>query len=156
MNSSTAGPSGRDVPSAIRTAGALAVTEGAAGIVLAVAMVVLVGSGMLGLATVLATAGFFALLAAGVVVVGVGLLRGRRWARAPAIVVQVLLLPVAYTLLSGGQRGALGVLAGLATGAVVIVSLVLLLSRAAKAWAAALDAHWRPDDGGDQAPHRGE
>ena len=47
-----------------------------------------------------------ALLAAGLVLVGLGLLRARRWARSPAFVVSLLLLPVGVSLLQAGRLGA--------------------------------------------------
>lgn len=52
-------------------------------------------------------AGFFGLLAAGIGFVGVGLVRGRSWARSPAIAWQLVMLPVGFTLLA--TQAAVGV-----------------------------------------------
>jgi len=41
--------------------------------------------------------------AAGMALVARGLLAGRRWARAPALVVNLLVLPVAFDLVRGGR-----------------------------------------------------
>jgi hypothetical protein len=60
----------------------------------------------------------------GMALVAWGLARGRRWSRAPALVAQLLLLPVGYEM-SQGQRWWLGLLLLLWSGAVV----VLLFSR---------------------------
>ena len=51
-----------------------------------------------------AVAALLALLGAvGLGLVTRGLLRGRRWARAPALVTNLLVLPVAYDLVRGGR-----------------------------------------------------
>jgi hypothetical protein len=60
----------------------------------------------------------------GMALVAWGLARGRRWSRAPALVAQLLLLPVGYEM-SQGQRWWLGLLLLLWAGAVA----VLLFSR---------------------------
>ena len=65
---------------------------------------------------------------------GVALFIGRRWGRAIAIVAQVLLLPVAWSLLTDSDQPACGALLGV----VVVATLVLLFSsRAANQWMAA-------------------
>jgi hypothetical protein len=51
-------------------------------------------------------AGLALAAAAGLLAVGAGLLRRRGWARAPALVTQILLLPVGLPLLQGGQYAA--------------------------------------------------
>lgn len=63
------------------------------------------------------------LAAAGLLLVARGLLRRRRWARSPALVTQLLLLPVAISLLQSGQA-ALGV----PLLAVTVVTAAVLLS----------------------------
>lgn len=59
--------------------------------------------------------------AAGLVLTGRGLLHGRRWARAPALVTNLILLPVSVSMLQGGLY-ALGVPL-LALGLTVLVLL---------------------------------
>jgi uncharacterized protein (DUF2062 family) len=68
-----------------------------------------------------------------------GLARGRFWSRTPAIVVQILLLPVAYSLLVPSHQVLLGAL----VGAVVLAVLLLLMSNPAKSWALDLDEQRR-------------
>lgn len=59
---------------------------------------------------------------AGLVLVARGLLRRRRWARSPALVAEVIVLPVAWGLVQGG-RGEIGVPL-LVTAAGCLVSLL--------------------------------
>jgi hypothetical protein len=49
------------------------------------------------------TAGLALAAAAGLALVARGLLRRRRWARAPALVTNLLVLPVAFGLVQGGR-----------------------------------------------------
>jgi hypothetical protein len=79
-----------------------------------------------------AEAGFFALVTAGLGAVAAGLLRGRPLARTPAIVTQLLLLPVVYSLLGPSHQLVLG----LACGALVFAALMLLLHERSRRWAA--------------------
>jgi hypothetical protein len=92
---------------------------------------------------VLGEAGYFLVMGAGLVAVGVGLVVGRQWARTPAIVAQLLLLPFAYSLLGASRQLALGVVAG----AVVLGTFLLLISERSRAWSMGLtepDAPSRP------------
>jgi hypothetical protein len=82
-------------------------------------------------ADVLGEAGYFAVLGGGVLAVGVALLRGRRWARSPALVVQVLLLGVAWYAAVPSGRPAVGVPIGLVCLAVGSA----LLGQRARTWA---------------------
>ena len=59
-----------------------------------------------------AEAGFFLLVAVALGAVAVGLWTGRRWARTPAIVTQLLLLPVVYSLIGPSRQLLLGLVAG--------------------------------------------
>lgn len=56
-----------------------------------------------GLSRALVSAGLALTAALGLVLVARGLLRHRRWARAPALVANLLVLPVALGLLQGGR-----------------------------------------------------
>ena len=75
-------------------------------------------------------AGWWALLA-----VGVGLLVGRRWARTPAIVTQLLLLPVVYSLVGESRQLVLGII----TGVYVAATFLLLISERSRGWSMGLD-----------------
>ena len=83
-----------------------------------------------GIGAVLGEAGYFALIGAALLFVAFGLVTGRRWARTPAIVTQLLLLPVVYSLIGPSQQ----LLIGLATGAVVFATFMLLISERSRAW----------------------
>jgi hypothetical protein len=62
--------------------------------------------------------------------VAAGLVTGRRWARTPAIVTQLLLLPVVYSLIGPSQQLVLGLVAGV----VVAAAFMLLISERSRAW----------------------
>ncbi|MGW7200299.1 hypothetical protein [Streptomyces chryseus] len=57
-----------------------------------------------------------------------GLMKCRAWSRGPAIITQIMALPVAWTLLR--SEGALLIPAGIALAAVAVASLVLLVNPA--------------------------
>jgi hypothetical protein len=80
-------------PTTVRAAGVLVGLQGLAGIVFAV--VLAVKPGVLTTADRLGQAGFFALMAAAVVGFGVALVFGKRGARSPAVVIELLLLGIA-------------------------------------------------------------
>jgi hypothetical protein len=84
---------------------------------------------------VLGEAAYFLIIGAALVAVGVGLVAGRRWARTPAIVTQLLLLPVVYTLLGPSRQLVLGIVAGI----VVAGTFLLLISEAARTWSMGFD-----------------
>jgi hypothetical protein len=93
------------------------------------------GSAELGVGAVLGEAGFFLLVAVALGAVSVGLWTGRRWARTPAIVTQLLLLPVVYSLLGPSHQ----LLLGLVAGAVVVAAFLLLISERSRAWSMGAD-----------------
>ncbi|MGH8966444.1 MAG: hypothetical protein ACRDXB_14125, partial [Actinomycetes bacterium] len=80
-------------------------------------------------------AGYFVLVGAALSAVGLGLVAGRRWARTPAIVTQLLLLPVVYTLIGPSHQLVLGILAGV----YVVCTFLLLISEASRTWAIGMD-----------------
>jgi hypothetical protein len=122
-------------PRAVRTAGVLTGLQGLAGIVFAVALVIRAFSGAQSTGKVLGEAGYFTVLCAGVLAAGVGLVLGKRWARTPAIVVQLLLLGVAwYAYGPSGQK-----LAGSLIGVYSVVVVVLLFTNRVRAWALGAD-----------------
>jgi hypothetical protein len=122
----------------VRAAGVLVALQALAAAAFSAALVVRSGGTDLGTGAVLGEAGFFLVVAVAVGAVAVGLVRGRRWARTPALVVQLLLLPVVYSLLGPSRQ----VLLGLACGAVVFATFMLLVNERSRLWSMGLD----PDD----------
>lgn len=93
-------------PTAVRRAGVVVALEGVVGVVAAVVFVVrgLSGADDAVFINDYGTAAWFAILGGGVLAGGVALVTGRRWGRAIAIVAQILLLPVAFALLTDSGR----------------------------------------------------
>jgi hypothetical protein len=123
----------------VRAAGILVGVEALAAAVFVTALVVRGGSAELGTGPVLAEAGFFLLVTAAVGAVAAGLATGRRGARTPALVTQLLLLPVVYSLLASRQ-----ILIGVVCGAVVFAAFMLLVNERSRAWSMGLDPSDRP------------
>ncbi|MFI9012182.1 hypothetical protein ACIGNX_33565 [Actinosynnema sp. NPDC053489] len=122
------------VPPAVRAAGALTAAQGLTGLAFAVALVVRSFSADK-VGEVLGEAAYFAVLSSGVLAAGVGLVLGRHWGRTPAVVVQLLLLGVAwYTYGPSGQQ-----LWGALLGAYVVGTLVLLFTNPVRRWALGVD-----------------
>lgn len=119
---------GTGTPRQVLVAGAGVVVETVAAVIATVLLVV--GSGDLPVATVIGQAVLFLIGAAGLGFVGWGLVTGHRWARTPAIVIQLLLLPVVYSLIGPSREIVLGV----AAGVVVAGTFLLLISEAARTW----------------------
>jgi hypothetical protein len=130
-------------PRQVRLAGVLVGVQGLLGLGFAAALVVRAltadGGGMR-VGAIIGEAGYFVLIGAALVAVGAGLGTGRRWARTPAIVTQLLLLPVVYTLLGPSRQLLLGIVAGV----FVAGTFLLLISEAARTWSMGLDV---PDAG---------
>jgi hypothetical protein len=129
----------------VRATGALVLLEGLAALIFAVALVI---GGIRGADAKIAygTAGWFVLAGAAVSAAGWALWRGRRWGRGVAVFVQLLLLGVAWYMLSGSHRPEFGVPVGL----IALAALALLFSGPALRWAAsqpdsASSANDRPD-----------
>jgi hypothetical protein len=121
----------RDVPPRpVRLAGALVGLQALGATAFTVVVALRAGEADLGTAAALGEAGFFLIVAVALGAVAWGLLTGRRWARTPAIVTQLLLLPVVYSLI--GPSGQL--LIGLATGVVVFAAFMLLISEPSRRW----------------------
>jgi hypothetical protein len=122
-------------PPQVRVAGALVTLQGLAGVGVAVAILVrALAAGALS-GALLGEIGFFLLIGGAVLAVGAGLLRGRRWARSPAIVTELLLLPIVYSLLGPSRQLLLGVLAGVC----VLGTFLLLISERSRIWSMDLD-----------------
>ncbi|WP_156685645.1 hypothetical protein [Mycobacterium sp. Marseille-P9652] len=121
------------VPGAGRAAGLIVAVQGVAALVVAVVLVV---RGFAGadqrVVNGLATAAWFVLVGVVVLAGGRALRAGRRWGRGLAVITQLLLLPVAWYLVTGSHQPA----AGVPLGVVALVVLGLLFSPAAVRWAA--------------------
>ena len=118
-------------PPQIRVAGLLVGLQGVA----AVAFAILVGlqDSTLPLGSVLGEVGYFAVIGIALVFIGAALFTGRRGARTPAIVTQLLLLPVVYSLIGPSQQ----LLLGIAAGIYVVVTFLLLISERSREWSTA-------------------
>lgn len=126
------------VPGTVKAAGLLVGIEGLAGV--AFAVVLLVGGSTLPGGNLVAEAGYFVVLFGGVLACGIGLFLGKRWARGPATVIQLLLLGVAwYAAGPSGQP-----LYGVPAAVVCVAALVLLFRAPSRVWA---DGHGVTGDG---------
>jgi hypothetical protein len=135
----------RDVtPTPVRAAGALVGLQAVAAAVFTVALAARATAAGALTGPVLGEAGFFLLLTVAVGAVAGGLLTGRRWARTPALVTQVLLLPVVYSLIGPSRQ----ILVGLVAGVLVFATFMLLLNERSRRWSMGDD----PAD--DQDVHR--
>lgn len=137
VNAEHEGPAGRDVaeqaPWQVRAAGAVVGSEALAGLVFAAALGVRAATAGVPIGPVIGQSGSFLLLGVALAAVARGLLIGRHWARTPAIVTQLLLLPVAYSVIGPSRQPLIGtVVAVLVAGC-----FLLLISEAARAWWAA-------------------
>lgn len=131
--------SGRDeisadaTPATVRVAGALVTLEGGVAVTVAIVLVI---RGLLGhdqsQASGYGTAAWFAILGGAVFAAGLGLLFGHRWGRSIAVIAQILLLPVVWSLLTDSHQPLLGTLLGV----VVIGALVTLFAPASNRWMA--------------------
>jgi hypothetical protein len=119
-------------PREVRLAGVLVGAQGLAGLAFTIALLVrgLGTSGGPG-GNTYGEAGFFVIMSVGISAVAVGLLLGKRPARTPAAVLQVILLAVAFWVI--GPSGQ--VPAGIGVGALCVLVLVLLFTAKARAWA---------------------
>ncbi|MGH3796222.1 MAG: hypothetical protein ACRDSP_15170 [Pseudonocardiaceae bacterium] len=115
-------------PRPVRAAGVLIGLQGVAGVVVAVG--VLAGTST-GFTLTLATAVWFAGAGAMLLALGVNLIRGRRGARTPAVVVQILLLGASWYAAGPSSQPAYGIPAAV----FCIAVLVLLFWPAAVRWA---------------------
>lgn len=122
-------------PRQVRLAGVLVGVQGLLGVGFAVALGVRARSTSAPVGSVLGEAGYFGLIGVALVAVGAGLVTGRRWARTPAIVTQLLLLPVVYSLIGPSRQPLWGVVAG----AFVVSTFLLLISERSREWSMGLD-----------------
>ncbi|MFC4375231.1 hypothetical protein ACFO5K_14120 [Nocardia halotolerans] len=131
------------LPGTVRVAGVLVTLEGLAGVVTAIVLVVRAMTGHdQSVASGIGTAMWFAVLFGGVLAAGVALLRGKRWGRAIAVIAQVLLLPVAWSLLTDSHQPLFGSLLALVAGG----GLVALFAPASSRWMAQEYGELPPED----------
>lgn len=120
-------------PTTVRVAGALVTLEGVVAVGVAIVLVV---RGLLGhdqsAASGYGTAAWFGILGGAVLAAGVGLLLGKRWGRAIAVIAQLLLLPVTWSLLTDSHQPVYGA----ALGVVAVAALVLLFAPPSTRWMA--------------------
>jgi hypothetical protein len=131
------------VPAPVRGAGVVVALEGLAALIFAIALVI---QGIRGGDARIAfgTAGLLLLFGAAVSAAGRALWLGRRWGRGVAVFTQLLLLPVAFYMLSGSHRPELGIPLGI----VALLTLGLLFSPLALKWAAYQSDSARADNAG--------
>ncbi|QIS15189.1 MULTISPECIES: hypothetical protein [Nocardia] len=119
------GGQGGAVPGTVRAAGALVTLEGAVAVIVAAVLIV---RGLLGhdqtQASGYGTAAWFGILGGAVLAAGIGLLFGKRWGRAIAVIAQLLLLPVTWSLLTESHQPVYGTLLGI----VAVTALGLLFA----------------------------
>jgi hypothetical protein len=122
-------------PWQVKVAGLVVAVQGLLGVGFAVVLAANAASSSTPVSAVLGEAGYFVLIGAALLFVGIGLVTGRRWARTPAIVTQLLLLPVVYSLIGPSRQ----LLLGVATGVVVVATFLLLISERSREWSMGLD-----------------
>jgi len=121
-------------PSTVKVAGSLVVLEGVIAVGFAVYSVIRAFSGNYdqSVSNGYGLALWLSILFGGVLAAGIALLRGAHWGRSIAVVAQLLLLPVVWSLLTDSHQVLLGALMGL----IVVPALVLLFSPATTRWLA--------------------
>jgi hypothetical protein len=119
----------------VRYAGIAAAAEGVVAIVVAVVLVV---RGLAGadqhIVNGFGTAGWFVVMGAAVLAAGWALATGRRWGRGIAVFTNLLLLPVAWYIVTAHQ-----IVYAVAIGGVAVVVLGLLFSPPALRWVSRAD-----------------
>ena len=128
-------------PTVVRIA-AYALAGECAGVLL-IAVLVVAGQQDADLKWALATASYFLVLAALMAAVCVGLLRGRRWARTPGIVIGLIVALCGFYLAVPSEQ----LLPGLAVTAVGVATVGLLVSRPANDWISSFPSLFGPTDG---------
>lgn len=120
------------VPNTVRRAGMIVAGEGAVGLVIALVLVVRAASGAdQHVVNGYGTGAWFAIFGTAVLAAGLALVAGKRWGRGIAVMMQLLLLPVAWYAAVGSHRLALGVPIAI----VAVAALVCLFSPTAQMWA---------------------
>ncbi|SFS40062.1 hypothetical protein [Saccharopolyspora flava] len=124
------------VPRTVRIAGLLTTLQAVAGLVFVVALLIrststdLGGVGQLERGETWGEAGYYTLLAAGVLAAGIGLIKGKHWARTPALLLQLLLLGTAWYATGPSGRPLIGLI--IAVPAIAV--LWFLFNRQGREW----------------------
>ncbi|KWX21320.1 membrane protein [Mycolicibacterium wolinskyi] len=122
-------------PPAVRYAGFLTAAEGVAAFVMAVVLVVrAVGGADQHIVSGYGTAIWFVLIGGGVLAGGWALITGRRWGRGIAVLTNLLLLPVAWYVVTSHH-----IVYGVMVGLLAVVTLGLLFSPSAVEWLTSRD-----------------
>lgn len=124
-------PSVHPAPNAVRLAGALVALQGLAGLVFAVAVLIRALGAATGAGNLYGEVGMFVVLAGAILAVAGGLLLGRQWARTPAVVVQLLLVAVAWYAIGPTRL----VVPAIITVVVCVAVFALLFIAPSRAWA---------------------
>jgi len=119
-------------PASVRGAGMIVAVQGAAGLVVAVVLLLraIGGAADQRVANGFGTAVWFIVAGGAVLAAGWALLVGKRWGRGLAVFAELLLLPVAWYLTVGSDR----VLIGIPLAVMALTGLALLFSPAAVRW----------------------
>jgi hypothetical protein len=118
-------------PPSVRGAGLVVGLQGLAGVGFAVAVLVrAIGGGSTPGNNLYGEAGYFAVLGGGVLACGLGLLLGKAWARTPSVVVEIILIGVAWYAIGPSGRPELG----LPVAALAVLVIVLLFTARSRAW----------------------
>ncbi|KAA5832866.1 hypothetical protein ABT337_12045 [Saccharopolyspora hirsuta] len=123
------------VPRTVRIAGVLTTLQAVAGLVFVVALLIrgtatLDGVGEFGPTQTYGEAGYFALLSAGVLAAGIGMLKGKHWARTPALLMQLMLLGTAWYAFGPSGQPVIGLV--LAVPAIAV--LWFMFNREGRRW----------------------
>src|SRR5437667_10204031 len=134
-------------PPTVRGAGLVVSLQGLAGIGFAVAVLVrAIGGGSTPGSNLFGEAGYFAVLGAGVLSCGIGLLLGKTWARTPSVVVEIILVGVAWYALGPSGRPELGV----PVAVLSVLVIVLLFTGRSRSWSLGQDDERPIDPGPDR------
>jgi hypothetical protein len=126
-------PTADPAPRAVRIAGLLVALQGLTGVAFAVAVLVRAFGVATGAGNLYGEFGYYAVLSAAILAVAGGLLLGRRWARTPAALLQLLLIAVAWYAIGPSQLAGLAIV----TVIVCVLTLILLFIAPSRAWAVA-------------------
>jgi len=124
-------------PVQVRAAAGLVGLEGLLGLVMAVVFGIWSEGG---LGARIGEASYFVILGGALALCAWFLYQGRHGARTPAIVAQLLLVPVVYTTLGSGQ-----ILVGIAALLFVVGTFMLLISEPSRRWAVGADEDSRSE-----------
>lgn len=136
-------------PRTVRIAAALTIAEAVAGLAFVVALLVRTTASDLGAVNTLdrtdtfAEAGYFGIISLAVLAAGIGMWQGRHWARTPALLLQLILVGIAwYAIGPSGQP-----LIGFAIAVPAVAVLWLMFNRHGRVWS----LYGRPGLDGDDS-----